>query len=113
MERYPNLSVLVDDYERDALDGRRNSRTLDGKPRVQIMYESLQHEFHVTHPALNVDQVQTLIDFYNDNKTREFEFEGPDDGEIYVCVFYSPPKFGNYIANRKSVSFVLAGERKV
>lgn len=110
MEKYPDLFVLASDYDREGLDGRRNSRALDGRPRVQFTYEKTQHEFTITHPKLSTGDVQILMDFYQSNKGREFEFDNPEDGKTYICIFYSGPKFSDFVVNRKDVTFIITGE---
>lgn len=112
MERYPEFSILSDTFDTVVLDGRRNSRTLDGRARVQIMQDELQYEFTITHPNLKKHDVKTLLDFYRDNLVIEFEFYNPDDDQVYICMFYSPPVYSDYIVDMKNVTFTLAGYPK-
>lgn len=112
MEQYPDLCVFGDDYDRVDLDGRRNSRTLDGRPRVQILWEGEQQEFSITHPQLNVSQVNDLLNFYRRNIVLEFEFKDPVDEKIYICMFYSAPKFSRFNMEKKDVTFKIAGYLK-
>lgn len=112
MERYPELPILSDTFDTVVLDGRRNSRTLDGRARVQIAQDDLQYEFTITHPSLKRAEVNTLLDFYRDNLVMEFEFYNPEDERVYICMFYSPPAYSDYVADMKNVTFTLAGYPK-
>lgn len=113
MNKYPDFPILAADFNHTIDDGRRNSKTIDSMPRVQILTDEASHEFSVTHPALLPDEVEQLLKFYRENLMLEFEFYNPSDGKTYICIFYSAPEFGNFIALRKDVTFVLAGREKV
>lgn len=112
MERYPDLCIWVNDFDRTDFDGRRNSRDLGGRPRVQILFDGSQQEFKITHPQLKPSEIDSLLSFYKDNLVKEFEFHNPEDSKIYTCLFWSAPKFSRFNGLLKDVTFTLAGYLK-
>lgn len=112
MEQYPDLPVFIGDYNREDLDGRRNSRTADGMPKVQILWDGRQSEIKITHPQLDRAQSDEIVSFYERNIVLEFEFLNPEDDKTYICMFYSPPRYGRWNRGLKDVSFTLAGYLK-
>lgn len=90
--------VLVDDIKIDrASNGSVKSRVLSLTKRT----------FSISH-VVDSEDLESLLDFYQANKTQEFDFTWPRSGLTYSCIFVQPPKLATIHAELYRVTMEIA-----
>lgn len=90
MAAYPNFPQLMG-TKLPGDDGVQISRATSGRPRLRTRFSQVWHAGVIIH-ELDQTDVQTLLDFYNDNRMIPFIFTYALDGVDYTLQFSDYPQ---------------------
>lgn len=90
MAAYPNFHQLLG-TKLTGDGGQDIARAVSGRPRIRTRYSQVWHGGVIIH-ELNETDVQTLVDFYNDNAMIPFTFVYARDGVTYTLQFAQYPE---------------------
>jgi hypothetical protein len=90
VSNYPSVPQVVGSTE-DRMDGTVVDRAVSGKPRLRSYYSQTWRAFTIVHDCSQSEK-DSIVSFYEANKTASFYMTWQGDGQSYLCRFTGSPQ---------------------
>jgi len=107
MASYPDIDFELES-EAEPLNGHEVDIAEDGTIRSRISFTHQPFDFTVKHRWIPYSDIETLQDFYTDNKYLTIQLTWKDS-LVYDCVFTAPPRFNRIRGPHWEATFKLRG----
>lgn len=108
MATYPDIDQSFDSSVRQD-GGVSLDEADDGSLRGRSAYAENMYDLEIIHPWISTTDKNTLLTFYDTNKTAVNTFTLDADGNDYSVVFVQPPAWKKHSATHWTVTMYMRG----